>query len=379
MDGQESNRQIDPSLEPFLQTADEAEARQRLDGLLELAAPIIRKITSWSRDPEDAFQETAQQLIEQLWDLKTDPGAKPIGSYLHYVKVVASHVAKGQLRERHPQRRSLVDSLRYVLKTNALFALWQSDNRERLCGLSSWRDQPMSVARSERLVQLLDRAQIFGEVVQPYRDARTMDNADLLAEIFNWVGHPIRYYDLVRIVCDLKYAESFEPTFGVDEGESRPQSELLRDTGPRPDEEAEWAEFLSRLWVEIEQLPVLQRISYLLNFTAGDGQLELFWTYGVVSIRGIGSRLQLTEDQFARVWPELRLTEEERASAGAAASYDERFALLWRHLPLTDASIARILGTKRQKVINLRKAAGDRLSRRMAHSSRAAGFSTGAR
>ena len=81
--------------------------------------------------------------------------------------------------------------------------------------------------------------------------------------------------------------------------------------------------------------------------------------------------LQLTEDQFSRVWPELQLTPEERHKAEALSSYDEKFALLWRHLPLTDLMIAKLLGTERQKVINLRKAAGARLSRRLAHRSRA--------
>jgi hypothetical protein len=134
---------------------------------------------------------------------------------------------------------------------------------------------------------------------------------------------------------------------------------------------AEWGDFLRRLWAEIEQLPVFQRIAYLLNFTAGECQLELFWTYGVVSLRGIGAALQLTADQFSRVWPELQLTDEERHKAEALSSYDEKFALLWRHLPLTDLMIAKLLGTERQKVINLRKAAGARLSRRLAHRSRA--------
>ena len=146
-------------------------------------------------------------------------------SYFHYVKVVASHVAKGQLREKHPQRRSLVDSLRYVLKTNPHFALWENHNRERLCGLALWRNQPASLVRSQRLGQLLDQPRTFGEVVQPACDTRTMDIAELLAEIFNWVGHPVRYYDLVRIICDLEYSETFEQTFVVDEGESRPLSE----------------------------------------------------------------------------------------------------------------------------------------------------------
>jgi hypothetical protein len=43
---------------------------------------------------------------------------------------------------------------------------------------------------------------------------------------------------------------------------------------------------------------------------------------------------------------------------------------LWRSLPLTDLMIAKLLKTERQKVINLRKAAGARLSRRLAHRSR---------
>src|SRR5262249_7036888 len=184
-------------------------------------------------------------------------------------------------------------------------------------------------------------------------------------------GHPIRYDNLVRIVCDLKRPGNFDPIVGIDEEEVSPLSELLPDVGPRPDERAEWVELLGRLWAEIEQLPLLQRIAYLLNFTAGDGQLELFWAYGVVSIRGLGTVLQLTEDQFARIWPELRMSDEERRRVEAVTTYNERFALLWQYLPLTDATIARSLGIERQKVINLRKAAGDRLSRRLAHSVRA--------
>jgi hypothetical protein len=114
----------------------------------------------------------------------------------------------------------------------------------------------------------------------------------------------------------------------------------------------------------------LQRLAYLLNFTAADGQLELFWAYGVATIRRIGAALQITEGQFAQVWPELTLDDEERRRAMALESYDEKFALLWQHLPLTDVAIAKMLGTERQKVINLRKAAGDRLSRRLARRGR---------
>ncbi len=326
---------------------------------------MIKKITGGSLDPEDAFQETTRLLIKQLRDLKADPGGKAISNYLHYVKVVASHVAKGQLRDEHPQRRSLTDALRYVLNKPP-FALWENESQERLCGLAVWCEQSTAITRSNRLTQLLDCPRLLDEVAG--RDAQSLDNSELLAAIFDWVGHPVRFDQAVRIVCDLKRIEELTPIVESDQEEARPLSELLEDTKRRPDEEAEWREFLYLLWAEIEQLPPLQRIAYLLNFTAAGGELELFSIYGVATIRRIGAVLQLTEDHFARAWTDLQLSEEERLHA-LLASYDERFALLWQRLPLADTTIARMLGTERQKVINLRKAASDRLSRRMAHRS----------
>jgi len=368
---QRSNLLIDPVLQPFLQTTDEAEARLLLDQLIALAAPIVKKITRWSHDPEDAFQETAERLIKQLWDFKADPAGRGVGNYLHYVKVVASRVVKEQLREEHPRRRSLADAMRHTLRGATRFALWENENKERICGLDAWRHEQGNITRSERLIRLLDDPRNFDEAILPGRDAMSLDHTELLDAVFNWLGHPIRFDDLVRIVCDLKRIEEFTPIVETGEEEARPLIELLPDTGRRPDEGAEWSEFLERLWTEIEQLPPLQRIAYLLNFTAADGQLELFWVYGAATLQRIGAALQLTGEQFARVWPELPLNDEERLRAKSLINYEEKFALLWQRLPLTDAAIAKMLGAERQKVINLRKAAGARLARRMASRDRA--------
>ncbi len=366
MNGQDSNHQIDTLLLPFLQATNEEEAELHLDRLIAHIAPIIRGITKRSRDSEDAFQETIRLVINQLREFKSYPDGKAISNYLHYVKTIASHVVKGQLREENPQRRSLIDSLRYVLKNKKQFAMWVNENKEKFCGLAAWRHQQSSFTRSDRLIRLLNCPQIFEEVVLG-QDVQSLDNAQLLAEIFNWVGHPVRFDELVRIICDLKRLQDPAPVAGAYESESLSLNSILPDIGPLPDEVAQWSEFLSRLWIEIEQMPRLQRIAYLLNFTAANGQVELFLTYGVATIRRIGSVLELTEEQFSLVWPELQLSDETRHYAEALTSYDERFALLWQHLPLTDATIARMLGTQRQKVINLRKAAGDRLSRRLIH------------
>ena len=53
------------------------------------------------------------------------------------------------------------------------------------------------------------------------------------------------------------------------------------------------------------------------------------------------------------------------ASGTALALAAEQFAELYNRLPLDDATIAQRLGITRQQVINLRKAARDRLVRRM--------------
>ena len=116
---------------------------------------------------------------------------------------------------------------------------------------------------------MLDHPDIFDELVSMGRDDQSLDHVELVNGIFQRVDHPIRYDDLVRIVCELKRVGEGATIISADEEDGRPMGELLPDAGPRPDEMAEWGEFLRRLWAEIEQLPVFQRIAYLLNFTAG--------------------------------------------------------------------------------------------------------------
>src|SRR5215831_8936640 len=130
----DSDARIDPLLLPFLHTADETEAGQHLDQLIARAAPGIATITKSSRTPEDAFQETTYRVVKHLRQLRVQRDGNAIGNYLHYVQVVASRVVKGQVREEHPKRRSLVDALRHVLKSEPALASWESGGH-RLCGL----------------------------------------------------------------------------------------------------------------------------------------------------------------------------------------------------------------------------------------------------
>lgn len=256
------------------------------------------------------------------------------------------------------------DSLRHVLNREPRFALWDGRNRETICGLAPWRGRDS--ANSERLTQLLDQPLACEGYILPRCDAQRAGHAELLDAIFAWLDHPVRFNDLVGIVFDLKRIVELTPISEGDEEDALPQSELLPSREPSPDEEVRWTEFLAKLWAEIEQLRPQPRIAYLLNFTDANGRLDLFVIYGVASIRRIGATLQLSDEQLARLWPELKLSDEARRHAESLKSYDEKFALLWRHLPLDDKVIARMLDANRQRVINQREKARGRLRRRLA-------------
>ncbi len=125
--------------------------------------------------------------------------------------------------------------------------------------------------------------------------------------------------------------------------------------------EGEKRVYLAQIWHEMAKLPLLQRRAYLLNFT--DGAIEWFWFYGIASIRKIGQTLQLTNEQFNRLWVLLEWHEESRERARLLTDPEEKFALLWQQLPLNDLTIAALLATTQQNVFQLRQAARQHLRR----------------
>lgn len=96
---------------------------------------------------------------------------------------------------------------------------------------------------------------------------------------------------------------------------------------------------LQRLWSEILLLPLLQRQALLLNLRLEGGEdAPLLPLLTVVSLRELAAALEMPPGDFAS---------------------------LWAHLPLSDNEIALRLAVSRQQVINLRKSARARLSRRL--------------
>ncbi|NOT61200.1 MAG: hypothetical protein HOP19_13355 [Acidobacteria bacterium] len=367
MQEQKAFAQLDPLLHPFVQAASESAAQDELEALLALVAPLTQRITARGRSPEDDCQESLRQTLVALRQCRQAPQQYAIGDLQRYASVVASHVTRRSWRNERPVYQQLKESLRHTLRNEAQFALWQTGNGAWLCGLQTQRASTNGWVSSARLTALRAEPLACDEAILPGRDATRVAQAELLAALFGWLGHALRFEQLTPVIFALRrLSEATAVSNDDNDGDARQWSEQWIDEDPLPEQKAEWSAFLVRLWREIEQLPPLQRIAYLLNFTAGEGALDIFWLNGVASIRRIGAALQLTEVHFARAWDDAALAAKLSPLLRESRNYDEKFAFLWQHLPLNDQTIARMLDTERQKVINLRKAAGDRLARRLA-------------
>jgi hypothetical protein len=171
------------------------------------------------------------------------------------------------------------------------------------------------------------------ELADVPRGRNAMHPADLVTLVFERLGAPVELDELVAIVGQI---------WGVEDTPSAPESAAreVESGAEDPGERLDLRRWMTELWAQIRELPLAQRAALLLNLrcsaeTAAVGLLPLT---GVASIREIANTLEWEAEELAAVW---------------------------NRLPLDDLAIAARLGVSRQRVINLRKSARERLSRRM--------------
>jgi len=219
------------------------------------------------------------------------------------------------MRERLPRRTAAKNRLCYVLLHDERFAQW-SIGGETVCGLAAWRD----VHTVSHVVAIDDVNHLAGS-----RDVRR-----LLGAIFFASQQPVELEAVVNAAAELWQMIDY------------PAVELEHATSVTATAQTtrfEDRQFLASLWEEIRQLNGPQRTALLLNLRDGSGSAtELFPLLGIASIGDIADAVGLPRDLFTALWSEL---------------------------PIEDVRIAALLGVTRQQVINLRKAARERLHRRM--------------
>jgi hypothetical protein len=306
----------DALLRQFLDCSDAREAERLLERLVqEQAAPIVEKIVS-SRIRgaigEDVRSDVLADLISRLRELKEAGDRETIRDFRAYSAVSAYHGCDKYYRRAFPQRFRLENQLRYLLGKHVRLAIWVAPDGEWICGNKAWRRQQPRV--------IADRG-----------DASWVSSREasrLVERILDECSAPLPFTDLVERVAKHWRISDKRELRGVDLAHHAPSVETkLAQRG-----------WLKRVWSEIAGLPRAQRISLLLNLRdeRGEAALTLLPATGVASVAQIASAVEMSVEELNRVW---------------------------NGLPLDDLRIAARLGLNRQRVIDLRRSARQRLNK----------------
>ena len=266
-------------------------------------------------DEREDLSAMAMLRVLQRLRSQSDPDGASIVNFDHYVATVTLHACDDLVRERLPRRTAAKNRLCYVLGHDTRFAQWTLDG-EVVCGLAAWRGM-RSIART---VAMNGVRHLAGD-----RDVRRF-----LRAIFFAAQQPVELDAVVNAAAELWEMIDL-PSLMLDDVRHLSTASETKQIDDR--------QFLARLWQEIRLLNRPQRAALLLNLRDDRGSAtELFPLLGVATIDEIAEVVEMPREEFAALWPDL---------------------------PMPDGDVAAILGVTRQQVINLRKAARDRLRRRM--------------
>ena len=307
-------------LHAFSDVTDEALRR-----LMNRAEPVVDRVLRGARrsgvqqaDLEDIRSSVLARLVQRLRNSEA-----PIQNFEDFVASVTLHALDDFIRGRNPLRVLLKNRVRYVCTHDQRFALWETEGT-MVCGLAAWRGgsaTPMpSISRKDAPVALLDES---------HPDAA-------LGALFDLSAAPLRLDDVVRLLVELWQVSDRREVLT----DPADLVEAMIDPQPSALERMERRQKLEILWREIGELRLQQRMALLLHLRDDTGMsaIPLLVITGVADPAAVARCLEWTDQQLTETWPEL---------------------------PFDDLRIADLLHMSRQQVINLRKSARERLSRRI--------------
>jgi hypothetical protein len=305
-------------LPQFLDSSDGEESERLLERLVqEQAAPIVERVV-WSKIrsaiAEDVRSEVIADLISRLRELKESGDRNTIRDFRAYSAVAAYHGCDKYYRRAFPQRHRLENQLRYLLGKHVRLAIWVAPDGEWICGS---KVRVKGLPRLESLV----KAERGDSTWASSREA-----GRLVERILEEASAPLPFNDLVERVARHWRISDRHVLRGLD----------LANQGPSVETKLTQRAWLKRVWSEIGGLPRAQRISLLLNLRdeGGEAALTLLPMTGVATLAQIAAAVEMSVDELTRVW---------------------------KGLPLDDLRIAARLGLNRQRVIDLRRSARQRL------------------
>lgn len=347
MTSEKPSANLDALLEPLLLAVSDEQADALLSEILAThIEPVIKGVVRYKLhfhsyqtmgqvEADDLHQEVIVQLLGELQKLRAQPQAHVISDVKGLAAMIAHRACYRWMRRQFPERHALKNRLYYLLTRQSGFALWQNESRVMIVGFAAWQGQK-NVADAERIKQLSENEKLIGQIRLLQTSRKQAELSDILAAIFNHLGSPVEFDELVGAVALLLQIRD-QPLESIDR-EENPIEFAAKEKDPAW--QVEKRIFLQRLWVEVGQLPPNQRAALLLNLKDAEGRgcIALFPATGVATFRQLAEILELSPETFAELWNEL---------------------------PLDDLRIAELLHLTRQQVINARKSARERLGRRL--------------
>lgn len=344
---------IDVSLLSFLNSTDEREEEQQLSRLIsEYADPTVRRVIRYklkaeaqrnrngydNPDVEELYHDIQLHLLKRLRELKRDPSKFVINNLESYVVATANHVCDEYLRRKFPSRRHLKDRVRYQLINHPEFRLCDNGEKVWLAGLAAWGQERFEGLREVDAKPDVGLLKKLSDELQSI-DAYSLQLRPLLRMVFRLCGRPLEFDSLTGLIAQLQGIKD-KPAVPLSAG-ANPLTERLVSPQEEIDVVLQYRQLLQYLWDEICKLSRRQRIALLFNLKSRNGinVITLFPATRVATFEEIATALELDTEQLEAIWP---------------------------NLPMDDLSIAEYLGATRQQVINLRKNAREKLSRRMA-------------
>jgi DNA-directed RNA polymerase specialized sigma24 family protein len=339
---------IDPLLEPLLPPAGDAAVQSYLSDLVRThLEPVFERVIRYKlrldtrgeagrADGDDLRQEAVLQVLSELRQLRARPALHPVADVKGLAAVIAYRACAQWMRRRFPRRHALKNRLYYLLTHQTGLGLWRNEQKKFVAGFAVWRRRK-DTAPARRLEGLLEQPGLAARLRTLADGSRDGDASSSLAAVFDWIGSPVEFDDLVGLLAELL-------PLGDDphEASAGNETDLARLAAAIPDPawQAEKRIFLERLWDEVRRLSLHQRTALLLNLRDAEGRgcIELFQVTGVASLRELAEALERSAEQLAALWNEL---------------------------PLEDARLADLLGVTRQQVINARRGARERLGSRL--------------
>jgi DNA-directed RNA polymerase specialized sigma24 family protein len=335
---------IDPLIEPLLLAASEEEIDEIISELISLhTAPVIKRVIVYKlhlnpyhgselADADDIQQEVILQLLTRLRQFRLQSEVYPISDVRGLTAAITRSVCARWMQRRFPVRHAFKNRLYYILTHQPGLALWLSENRKQMAGFKMWQRQK-DVATVEQFDRLSEEEALLDRI-RSIKSGKEADWGSVLAAVFDCLGGPVEFDKLTGFLAGLLQIED-RPVIPLD-----PTDDSGQPDPPAEQPDLAWQTekkiFLERAWEEICELPAKQRVALLLNL-----QREY---HGLFLARGIASFSQMAE---------------------ALETSPEKLPEMWSELPLEDAKIAELLQLTRQQVINARKSARKRLTRRL--------------